>query len=123
MSTLPERTERRQGPRVDLLSEFQGHLVALDEQVRVLQLGRGGLTLGAAIPLEPDHGYDLQLTIDEHSISVKARVVHVRTTIDRDEFTYTIGMQFVDLPTEAASAIDAFLARREATADGADAGR
>jgi hypothetical protein len=105
--------ERRQGPRVDLLGEFQGRLVALDEEVRVLQLGPGGLTVAAAVPLDLDHGYDLQLTIDERSITVKARVVHIRTTVDRDQFTYVIGMQFVDLPPEAAGAIDAFLARTD----------
>jgi hypothetical protein len=122
VSTGPERTERRQWPRVDLLSEFQGHLVALDEEVRVVQLGPGGLTIAAAIPLELDHRYDLQLTVDERSITVQARVVHLRTTIDRDEFTYVIGMQFADLPPEAAAAIDAFLAR-EAANEGNDPAR
>jgi hypothetical protein len=123
VSTGPERTERRQWPRVDLLSEFQGHLVALDEEVRVVQLGPGGLTIAAAIPLELDHRYDLQLTVDERSITVQARVVHLRTTIDRDEFTYVIGMQFADLPPEAAAAIDAFLARNEAATEGSDPAR
>ena len=113
MSTFPDRTERRQGPRVDLLGEFQGHLVALDEKVQVLQLGPGGLTMAAAIPLQVDQHYDLQLTVDERSLNVKARAVHMRTTIDRDEFTYVIGMQFTDLPAEAGAAIEAFLARSD----------
>jgi hypothetical protein len=115
--------ERRQGPRVDLLGEFQGHLVALDEEVRVLQLGSGGLTVASAVPLELDNRYDLQLTIDERSITVQARVVHMRTTIDRDQFTYVIGMQFVDLPPEAAAAIDGFLAHTETPADGSESAR
>jgi hypothetical protein len=123
VSTGPERTERRQWPRVNLLSEFQGHLVALDEEVRVVQLGSGGMTIAAAIPLELDHRYDLQLTVDERSITVQARVVHLRTTIDRDEFTYVIGMQFADLPPEVAAAIDAFLARNEPATEGNDPAR
>jgi PilZ domain len=123
VSTIPDRTERRQGPRVNLLGEFQGHLVALDEEVRVLQLGRGGLTMAAAIPLQVDHHYDLQLTLGERGITVKARVVHMRTTIDRDEFTYIIGMQFADLPADAAAAIDAFLTRNETPAEGSDSAR
>jgi PilZ domain len=120
VSTIPDRTERRHGPRVNLLSEFQGHLVALDEEVRVLQLGPGGLTMAAAIPLQVDHRYDLQLTLGERSITVGARVVHMRTTIDRDEFTYIVGMQFADLPADAAEAIGAFIARNDVPAEGSD---
>ena len=99
---------------MDLLREFQGHLVALDEEVRVMQLGPGGMTVASAIPLQVEQHYDLQLTIDERSLAVQSRVVHMRTTIDRDEFTYVIGMQFIDLPAEAAAAIEAFLARGDA---------
>ncbi len=113
MSTTPGRGERRQGPRVDLLSEFQGHLIALDEVVKVLQLGSGGITIASAVPVLPAHVLDLQLTIDERVITLKGRVVHQRTTIDRDTFTYVAGLAFVDLAPEAAQAIEAFLARND----------
>ena len=44
----------------------------------------------------------------------------VALTIDRDEFTYIIGMQFADLPAEAAASIEAFLGRSDAPAEGSD---
>jgi hypothetical protein len=113
----PDRGERRQGPRVDLLAQFQGHLITLDEEIRVLQLGPGGVTVAAAIPLVVDHEHDLQLTIGDERVTVRARVAHARTTIDRDEFTYVAGMAFVNLSPAAANAIDTFLARTDAQGD------
>jgi hypothetical protein len=113
VSTQPDRSERRQGARVDLLSQFQGKLVTLDEDVRVLQLGPGGMTIATAIPLVPDQQHDLQLTLGEQVLTVRARIVHSRTTVDRDEFTYVAGAAFMDVSPETAQAIDAFLARTE----------
>ena len=101
--------DRRQSPRVDLLREFQGHLMALDEAVTVQQLGPGGLTLLAAVPLSPTHIHDLRLTLDDAVISIRARVVHTRTLIDRDDVSYVSGMAFVDPPSETLAVIDHFL--------------
>ena len=111
MNEFPAHGERRQQPRVDLLTRFQGHLVTLDEDVRVLQLGPGGMTIATAVPLQPEHVHDLQLTLDDHPITLKARIVHIRPTIDHDdEFTYIAGVAFVDLSPEGARLIGTFLA-------------
>jgi hypothetical protein len=113
-----DREERRQYPRVDLLTEFQGHLIVLDEAVRVLQLGPGGMTIASPVPLEPSQIHDMRLTIDDRVLTLRARVVHARTTIDRDAFSYVAGVAFVDLPADAAGAISAFLARSDVPAPG-----
>ena len=55
LTTSSEGSERRRSPRVDLVSEFRGHLMALDEAVTVQQLGPGGMTLAATVPLSPAH--------------------------------------------------------------------
>jgi hypothetical protein len=101
--------DRRQTPRVDVLQDFQGHLVALDEPVTVQQLGPGGLTLEAAVPLSPTQIHDLRLTLDDAVISVRARVVHTRAVVDHDDVTYVSGMAFVDLPRETIATIEHFL--------------
>ena len=101
--------DRRQTPRVDLLREFQGHLIALDEAVIVQQLGPGGLTLVAAVPLSPTHIHDLRLTLDDEVISVRARVVHSRAVVDSDDVTYVSGLAFVDLPPETLAIIEHFI--------------
>jgi hypothetical protein len=101
--------DRRQSPRVDLLREFEGRLLALDEPITVSQLGPGGLTLEAAVPLSPAQTHDLRLTLDEAVIAVQARVVHTRTLIDGDDVTYTSGMAFVDPSKETLAIIEHFL--------------
>ncbi len=101
--------DRRQSPRVDLLREFQGRLLALDEAVTVQQLGPGGLTVVAAVPLSPSQIHDLRLTLDEAVISVRARVVHSRAVVDSDDVTYVSGLAFVDPPAETLAAIEHFI--------------
>jgi hypothetical protein len=101
--------DRRQTPRVDLLREYQGHLLALDEAVTVQQLGPGGLTLVAAVPLSPSHIHDLRLTLDDAVISLRARVVHSRAVVDSDDVTYVSGLAFVDPPAETLAIIERFI--------------
>ena len=101
--------DRRQTPRVDLLREFQGHVLALDETVTVQQLGPGGLTLIAAVPLSPTQIHDLRLTLDDQVISVRARVVHSRAVVDSDDVTYVSGLAFVDAPPQTMAIIEHFI--------------
>jgi hypothetical protein len=101
--------DRRQTPRVDLLQEFEGRLLALDEPVTVQQLGPGGLTIVAAVPLSPSQIHDLRMTLDDEVISERARVVHTRTLINGDDVTYASGMAFVDPPKETRAIIEHFL--------------
>jgi hypothetical protein len=101
--------DRRQTPRVDLLREFQGHLLALDEAVTVQQLGPGGLTVVASVPLSPTQIHDLRLTLDDEVISVRARVVHSRAVVDGDDVSYMSGLAFVDPPAETLAIIEHFI--------------
>jgi hypothetical protein len=101
--------DRRQTPRVDLLQEFEGRVLALDEAITVQQLGPGGLTVIAAVPLSPTQIHDLRLTLDDAVISVRARVVHTRTIIAGDDVTYASGMAFVDPPKETLAIIEHFI--------------
>ena len=101
--------DRRQSPRVDLLRDFQGHLIALDETVTVQQLGPGGLVLAAAVPLSPTQVHDLRLTLDDAVITVRAKVIHTRTVVVRDDVSYVSGMAFVDPPRETLAVIEHFL--------------
>jgi PilZ domain len=101
--------DRRQTPRVDLLREFQGHVLALDEAVTVQQLGPGGLTVVAAVPLSPTQIHDLRLTLDDEVITLRARVVHSRAVVDGDDVSYMSGLAFVDPPAETLAIIEHFI--------------
>lgn len=101
--------ERRRSARVDLLQDFRGHLMTLDEAVTVQQLGPGGMTIAAAVPLSPAHVHDLRLTFDDQVFTVRARVVHTRAVVAADDVTYVSGVAFVNPSPEAVSAIERFL--------------
>jgi hypothetical protein len=121
VTTIPDR-DRRQSPRVDLLTEFHGHLITLDEPVRVLQLSPGGMVIAATGPLSPSQEYDLQLTIDDRMVKLKARVVHWRMSMERNDFVYVCGMSFVDPAPEVTALVEAFLAKSAGEAGGPDGG-
>lgn len=108
MSSTDQR-DRRRTPRVDLLSEFQGHVVRLDEVVTVQQLGPGGMTIAARVPLSPAHTHDLRLTFDDRVLTLRAKVVHTRALLERDDVTYVSGLAFVDPPEETVAVIEQFL--------------
>jgi hypothetical protein len=106
--------ERRRSPRVDLLQDFRGHLMTLDEVVTVQQLGPGGMTIAAGVPLSPAHVHDLRLTFDELVVTVRARVVHTRAVVAADDVTYVSGVAFVEPSPDAVAAIERFIGRERA---------
>lgn len=93
--------ERRRYPRIDLLADVQGHLVTLDEQVRVRQLSLGGMTVETTAPLSPRLVHDFRITFGSDAVTMHGRVVHSRVSVDGDRVTYVSGIRFED-PTPAA---------------------
>jgi hypothetical protein len=87
--------ERRRSPRVDLLADLHGHLVTLDERVQVTQIGAGGMTVETTAPLSPRVEHDFRLTVGDRAITVKARVVHSRLSIQEDSVSYVAGLEFL----------------------------
>ena len=71
--------------------------------------GENGLVLAAPVPLSPTQVHDLRLTLDDAVITVRAKVVHTRTVVDRDDVSYVSGMAFVDPPRETQAVIEHFL--------------
>jgi hypothetical protein len=93
--------ERRHTPRVDLLADLHGHIVTLDEQVRVRQLSLGGLTVETTAPLSPRLVHDFRISFGNASTTVHGRVIHSRVVIDGDTVSYVAGIQFVDPGADA----------------------
>jgi hypothetical protein len=92
--------ERRRTPRVDLLAEYLGHLVTLDEPVHLRQLGEGGMTVATVVPISPTVEHEFRFTIGERAVHVRARVVHSRVLVRDDVVTYLTGLEFLDLSPE-----------------------
>jgi hypothetical protein len=108
--------ERRQAPRVNLLMELKGELIALDEPATVHELSLRGMTVHTGVPLGPNGTHEFRLHLDGRTLDVKTRVVHSRVVVERDDVSYISGLAFVDLTPDAEATLDTLIHSLE-TAD------
>ena len=108
--------ERRLAPRVNLLMELKGELIALDEPATVQQLSLRGMTVHTNVPLGPNGPHEFRLHLEAGTMDVKTRVVHSRVVVERDDVSYISGLAFVDLTPDAEAALDTLIHSLE-TAD------
>lgn len=109
MSQFEWIPDRRRAPRVDLLADLHGHLVTLDEQVQVKQISLGGMTIETTAPLSPRLVHDFRVTFSDRAVTLRGRVIHGRVAVAGDAVTYVSGVQFVDPPPEALTAVREFV--------------
>ena len=119
MSTSESNTgrERRLAPRVNLLMELKGELIALDEPATVQQLSLRGMTVLTHCPLRPNGPHEFRLHLDSGTLDVKTRVVHSRVVVERDDVSYISGLAFVDLTPDAEAALDTLIHSLETAED------
>ena len=108
--------ERRLAPRVNLLMELKGDLIALDEPATVPQLSLRGMTVHTRVPLGPNGTHEFRLHLEGGTLDVKTRVVHSRVVVERDDVSYISGLAFVDLTPDAEATLDTLIHSLE-TAD------
>jgi c-di-GMP-binding flagellar brake protein YcgR len=105
VNTSDGMPDRRKDVRVDLLADLEGHLVTLDERIQVRQISLGGMTAETTAPLSPRLEHEFRLTIGDHAVTVRARVVHSRVAVQGDAVSFLAGVQFVEPTTEALGVI------------------
>lgn len=93
-------SERRRERRVNLTSRLQGHLIALDEPVSVLQVSEGGMTLSTNSPLSPRSVQEFYVWVGGGPLLVQGEVRHTRVVVNNDDVSYQTGIKFVDPPAE-----------------------
>jgi hypothetical protein len=111
--------ERRLAPRVNLLMELKGDLIALDEPATVQQLSLRGMTVHTNVPLGPNGTHEFRLHLDGRTLDVKTRVVHSRVVVERDDVSYISGLAFVDLTPDAEATLDTLIHSLETADDAA----
>lgn len=111
--------ERRLAPRVNLLMELKGDLIALDEPATVQQLSLRGMTVHTNVPLGPNGIHEFRLHLAGRSLDVKTRVVHSRVVVERDDVSYISGLAFVDLSPDAEATLDTLINTLETADDAA----
>lgn len=103
-------SERRRERRVNLTSRLQGHLIALDEPVSVLQVSEGGMTLSTRSPLSPRGVQEFYVWVVAAPLLVQGEVRHTRVVVNNDDVTYQTGIQFIDPPAELLAQLEDLLA-------------
>jgi hypothetical protein len=111
--------ERRRSPRVNLLMELKGDLIALDEPATVQQLSLRGMTVLTNVPLGPNGTHEFRLHLEGRTLDVKTRVVHSRMVVERDDVSYISGLAFVDLTPDAEATLDTLIHSLETADDAA----
>ena len=90
-------TDRRGGPRVEVLGSLHGQLVPLRVGVRVREIGFGGFSIESDVPLPLDAQQDFRFTLRlGHTVTIRARVVHCRGDQRDDRTIYVVGLAFAD---------------------------
>jgi len=101
--------ERRDGPRVSILGELRGEVMVF-QPMTVTQIGRGGAQVETGFRLQLDSLHDFRLTLGDHSVIVKGRIVHCSIVdVEEEHVAYRAGVEFVELSEHARVAINSFV--------------
>jgi PilZ domain len=102
-------SRQRDSERVPILGTLQGE-VKVYQPMSVHQVSTGGMQVETAFPLHLDALYDFRLTLRDHSIVAKGRVVHSRIIdVDQDIVMYRSGVEFIELSTPVQETINALV--------------
>ena len=99
---MQESAERRKYFRADLPLKVNYTVIDAPvgyKQISIKDIGAGGMRLPFKEELAPGTLLDIQLelTKEQKSISLKARVIWVRPIIDNRDYPYEAGLEFIDL--------------------------
>jgi hypothetical protein len=101
--------ERRESPRVDLVSALHGKVTAL-QPTTIRQVSLQGMEVETSFPFQLDSLHDFRFTLSDRSLVVKGRVVHSSITdVDQDTVLYRSGIEFIEPSGRALDVIARFL--------------
>jgi len=89
--------ERRRSPRLQLLGQLHGQLVALDVPIAVTEISLGGLRIEAGIDFPVGATHEFALTLgDESTVRIRGRVMHSsRVSASDAGARFVVGVQFL----------------------------
>ena len=92
--------DRRRSPRVELLGQLHGRVVAYDVSVVVRNVSLGGLLLESTFPFTVGVVHSFRLTLgDDSSVELRGTILRCTEETGPDGAQrYVVGVQFVDEP-------------------------
>jgi hypothetical protein len=101
--------EKRDAERIPILGELHGEVMVF-QPMAIKQISRGGAQIETAFPLQLDSLHEFRLTLGDHSVVLKGRVVHCSISdVDQELVTYRSGIEFVEPSERVFSVIAEFI--------------
>jgi hypothetical protein len=101
--------EKRSVARMEILGGLPGEVSVL-APAEIREFSQRGAMLDTPFPLVVNSIHDVRLELDDRSVVVKGRVAHCSIAeLGGERVRYRAGIEFLDLPAHAASAINSFL--------------
>jgi len=101
--------EHRDGERLRILGELRGEVMVF-EPMAIKEIGVGGVQIETRFPLQLDSLHEFRLTLGDHSVVVKGRVVHCSISdVDHEAVVYRSGIEFVDAPERVEGVVADFI--------------
>lgn len=108
-SGRPMSEDRRENERVEMLGSMPGATTVI-QPLGIKELSRRGAQVETRFALPVDSLREFRLNLSGRSMVVKGRVAHCHVSeVDAEGVIYRAGVEFVDLPERALSAISDFL--------------
>lgn len=103
----PDNT--RDTERLEILGELHGEVMVF-QPIAIKEISRGGAQVETGFPLQLDSLHEFRLTLGDHSVVVKGRVVHCSISdIDQEVVLYKSGVEFVEPSERIASVVTSFI--------------
>jgi hypothetical protein len=101
--------DHRESPRLDLLGTVPGEVSVL-APISIRDISHTGVLGECAFPLLIGSAHELRLHLGSYTVVVTARVIRCEVAdLGHELVRYVAGLEFIDLPPHAASAIAAFI--------------
>jgi len=101
--------EHRDAERIEILGDLRAE-VMIYQPMTVREIGRGGVLVETAFPLQLDSLHECRLTLGERSIVVKGRVVHCAISdVDQETVLYRAGIEFIEAPDRVDGVVTNFI--------------
>jgi hypothetical protein len=83
--------------------------VSSSAEFRVLELDAAGLTVESALGLEPRTGCEVELLLDDSTLTARTTVIEAQRVATEGDETWRIRLEFVELADPAREALQSFL--------------
>jgi len=110
-------SDRRAGPRYDVIGALWG-VLELHEEARLRNVSATGVLLDSPVPMALDSAQTIRLEVDGQSVTVDARVRHVRQqSYDSAGPRYAIVLELIEPPMSVLQSIEQLSADDPAALD------